>query len=82
MYNFNRGTYGTNYHPSEKQTKAQALIEFLKAMDFVEAVTSGFTIPKPKTQVDEDDFFALKGLWVGRNISLESIRQKAWPSNS
>ncbi len=66
----------------KNKRKAQALIELLQAMDFVEAVTSGFTIPKPKTQVDEEDFFALKGLWAGRNVSLESIRQKAWPSNS
>jgi hypothetical protein len=62
----------------KSKQKAKALIEFLQAMDFVEAVTSGFTIPKPKTQVDEEDFFALKGLWVGRDISLESIHQKAW----
>ena len=62
----------------KNKRKARALIEILKAMDFVEAVTSGFAIPKPKTQVDEEDFFALKGLWAGRNISLESIRQKAW----
>ena len=62
----------------KSKQKAKALIEFLKAMDFIEAVTaSGFTIPKPKSQVNEDDFFALKGLWVGRDISLESIRQKA-----
>ncbi len=66
----------------KNKRKAQALIEFLQAMDFVEAVTSGFNIPKPKSQVDEEDFFALKGIWAGRNISLESIRQKAWLSNS
>ena len=62
----------------KNKRKAQALIEFLQAMDFVEAVTSGFNIPKPKSQIDEEDFFALKGLWAGRDISLESIRQKAW----
>lgn len=65
----------------KNKRKARALIEFLKAMDFVEAVTSGFTIPKPKGQVDEEDFFALKGLWAGRSISLESLRQKAWRTN-
>ena len=25
------------------------------------------------------DFFSLAGLWANREISLESIRQKAWP---
>ena len=63
----------------KNKRKAQALLDFLKAMDFIEDVTaSGFTISKPKSKVDETDFFALKGLWAGRDISLESIRQKAW----
>lgn len=62
----------------KNKRKAQALIEFLQAMDFVEAVTSGFVIPKPQSIENEADFFALKGLWAGRDISIESIRQKAW----
>ena len=63
----------------KNKRKAQALLDFLKALDFIEDVTaSGFSISKPKSQVGEDDFFALKGLWAGRDISLESIRQKAW----
>ena len=63
----------------KNKRKAQALLDFLKAMDFIEDVTaSGFAIPKSKSKVDETDFFALKGLWAGRDISLESIRQKAW----
>lgn len=67
----------------KNKRKAQALLDFLKAMDFIEDVTaSGFAIPKPKNKIEEDAFFALKGLWAGRNISLESIRQKAWPARS
>lgn len=27
---------------------------------------------------NEDDFFAMAGLWENRNITLESIRQEAW----
>jgi hypothetical protein len=67
----------------KNKRKAKALIDFLKVMDFVEDVTaSGLSIPKPQGQADESDFFALKGLWAGRDISLESIRQKAWPSRA
>jgi hypothetical protein len=67
----------------KNKRKAKALIDFLKAMELVEDVTaSGLAIPKPKSQVGESDFFALKGMWAGRNISLESIRQKAWPSRA
>ncbi len=67
----------------KSKRKAQALIDFLKAMDFIEDVTaSGLPVSKPKGKEDEDDFFALKGLWAGRKITLESIRQKAWPARS
>ena len=63
----------------KNKRKAQALLDFLKALDFIEDVTaSGFSIPKSKSKEDGTDFFALKGLWAGRNISLESTRQKAW----
>lgn len=67
----------------KNKRKAQALIDFLTAMDFIEDVTaSGLPISKPQDTANEEDFFALKGLWAGRNISLESIRQKAWPSRA
>ena len=59
--------------------KAQALINFLKALDFIEEVTSKETSSPPKGKENEKDFFALAGLWSGRDITLDSIRQKAWP---
>lgn len=63
--------------------KAKALMDFLQTLDFVEAVKSSnvFTAKKSK-QAKESDFFALAGLWAGREISLDSIRQKAWPERS
>lgn len=63
--------------------KAQALMDFLQTLDFVEAVKSSnvFTAKKSK-QAKESDFFVLAGLWAGREISLDSIRQKAWPERS
>ena len=60
--------------------KARTLVDFLKTLDFVEKVSSS-DLPNldddKKTQ--EDDFFALAGLWAERDVSLKSIREKAWP---
>lgn len=63
--------------------KAQALVDFLQTLDFVEAVKSPniFTAKKSR-RAKESNFFALAGLWAGRDISLDSIRQKAWPERS
>jgi len=61
---------------------AKILVDLLKSLKFVDSVKTG--APKdvkampPKTQ-KKTDFFSLAGLWADREISLESIRQKAWP---
>jgi hypothetical protein len=60
--------------------KAQALANFLQTLDFVETVTgSAAGIAKKSQQAKKGDFFPLAGIWSGRETSLESIRQKAWP---
>ncbi len=52
------------------------------ALDFVETVkpreTADVTI-NPTLPEEPLDFFSLVGLWSDREVSLESIRQKAWP---
>ena len=58
--------------------KAKSLLTFLKTLEFVESVAST-DMPAEKGQGEEADFFALAGLWSGRDISLQSIREKAWP---
>ncbi|MCK6627334.1 MAG: hypothetical protein L6R45_19425 [Anaerolineae bacterium] len=64
--------------------KAQMLSELLMALDFVEAVnTASEEIEPVSTSTGEvSDFFALAGLWEGREITLNSIRQRAWPRQS
>jgi hypothetical protein len=64
--------------------KAQTLIEFLKSLDFVERITD-----KELPDVNESDmtnqekeFFAMAGLWEGRDISVKTIREQAWPYHS
>jgi hypothetical protein len=62
--------------------KAKILLELLAALDFVESVEMSETeeVKVSSTEPEESsDFFSLAGLWQDRSISLESLRQKAWP---
>lgn len=62
--------------------KAKALINFLRTLDFIEKITSS---DLPMTESDEKeqdlDFFALAGIWAKRDITLDSLRQSAWPEH-
>ena len=61
--------------------KAQTLLDFLKSLDFVESITEKDLSDTEESKVDdgEGEFFALAGLWAGRDISLKTIREQAWP---
>jgi hypothetical protein len=62
--------------------KAKALYELLTALDFVDSVqTSETEAAKTDSTAHEDqfDFFSLAGLWQERQVTQDSIRQKAWP---
>ena len=62
------------------QHKAVMLFELLGALDFVEAVEVEPASATDSTNgVQGDDFFALAGLWAGRDVDLASIRAQAWP---
>jgi hypothetical protein len=60
--------------------KAQTLIDFLKSLDFIEAIieTESSSVIASDTS-NEKEFFAMAGLWEGRDISLNTIREQAWP---
>jgi hypothetical protein len=62
--------------------KAQTLIEFLKSLDFVETVSEKELPDESDTVNQENEFFAMAGLWEGRDISLKTIREQAWPYRS
>ena len=64
----------------KNRQKARALINFLKALDFIEEVTTQDISVQPKGKGNDKEFFALAGLWAGRDMTLDSIRQKAWPA--
>jgi hypothetical protein len=62
--------------------KAKMLLEFLAALDFVDSMKQSETAEAeagPTAQEVSLDFFSLAGLWKDRDISLDSLRQKAWP---
>lgn len=61
--------------------KAQTLLDFLRSLDFVESITEKdlSDVEESKVADGEKEFFALAGLWAGRDISLKTIREQAWP---
>ena len=63
--------------------KAQTLLDFLKSLDFIESISEkNVPTESPATAANEKEFFALAGLWTGRNISLKTLREQAWPYRS
>ena len=63
--------------------KAQTLLDFLKSLDFIESVTErNISIDAPVSAANEKEFFALAGLWTGRDVSLKTLREQAWPYRS
>jgi hypothetical protein len=60
--------------------KAQTLLDFLKSLDFIESVTEkDLSVEKTSSMGGESDFFSMAGFWAGRDISLKTIREQAWP---
>ena len=62
--------------------KANILLNFLKTLDYVESVSSS-TLPEKQenSETNEAEFFALAGLWAGRDITQKSLRNQAWPGS-
>jgi hypothetical protein len=61
------------------RTKAQTLIDFLRTLDFVETISEKELSDESRSVNEETEFFGMAGLWEGRDISLKTIREKAWP---
>ena len=60
--------------------KEQTLLDFLESLDYIESVSEkDLPAEKASNENVEKDFFALAGLWAGRDISIQSIREQAWP---
>ena len=65
----------------DNDDRAKALFDFLRSLDFVEMTVTSERESKTRV-VDDEAFFALAGIWEGRDISLETIRRKAWSEQS
>jgi len=63
--------------------KANVLLNFLKTLDYVESVSSS-TLPEKQenSKTNEAEFFALAGLWAGRDITQGSLRNHALPGRA
>lgn len=61
---------------------AALMMEVLAALTFVRTVKA---IPAPLSGAEEaavsGDFFSLTGIWEGRDVSKECLRQRAWPEH-
>jgi hypothetical protein len=57
--------------------KAKLLFDFLRSLDFVELTETNEQ--ESDDQVSDEAFFALAGIWEGRDVTLDTIRHKAWP---
>jgi hypothetical protein len=56
--------------------KAEMLLKIISALDFVKSVE---VVEDHNNIADsQQDFFDLSGIWEGRDITTESIRQQAW----
>ncbi|MBK7896586.1 MAG: hypothetical protein WAS33_29355 [Candidatus Promineifilaceae bacterium] len=63
--------------------KAKALYDLLRALDFVDSIATDSRTENADEQIQEDEaFFSVAGIWSDRDISQESLRQKAWPHRS
>ena len=63
----------------EKKTKL--LLQLLRQLDFVDSVKKVRQVESEHIDEanDNNDFFALAGIWSDREISIDTIRQQAWP---
>ncbi len=59
--------------------KADTLFKFLKTLDYVDNVVHANLPQVDESEKADADFFSLAGIWVGRDISQESLRKQAWP---
>lgn len=67
----------------KNKKKAQALLDFLKSLDFIEDINfTNLSVNNSAAQMGEKDFFALAGIWSERDVTLDSIRSTAWPARS
>jgi hypothetical protein len=61
---------------AHNKEKARILAELLATMDFIDSVEIHSDRGEAAVTEADSDFFALAGLWKGREITQESIRYR------
>jgi len=64
------------------KNKVQLLTDLLQALDFVSSVRVAHKKNGKRVgakQKDPTDFFAFAGLWADRDVTITTLRNKAWP---
>ena len=59
----------------KNEEKGKFLLEFLKQVEFIDIKELSH---KKTEKKEKNSFRELFGIWKDRNISLETIRKKAW----
>ena len=60
----------------KNELKGKFLLDFLKQIEFVEIEEEQSNIEDKSS--DKESFRDLFGIWKNRDITIETIRQKAW----
>jgi hypothetical protein len=60
----------------KNEVKGKFLLDFLKQIEFVEIEEEQSNIEDKSS--DKESFRDLFGIWKNRDITIETIRQKAW----
>ncbi|MBD3307405.1 hypothetical protein GF339_13290 [candidate division KSB3 bacterium] len=67
----------------QDQEKADLLYQLLDALDFVTCISTEDIHEEKPRQLDMEthsqEFFSYAGLWAEHDVTITSIRQKAWP---
>ncbi len=65
----------------QNKKKAKMLSELLAFLDFITSIKTSEDLADSQQMslVSKNDFFSFAGLWADRDISIDNIRQKAWP---
>lgn len=59
--------------------KLATFLAFVQDLEYVEILKSETSAESDDALNTSDDFFDLAGMWEGKDINAEDLRQKAWP---
>ncbi len=61
----------------KSKSKLQRFLAFINDLDYIEVIDTKSVSQDPPD--NGSDFFAIKGMWEGRDVTAEQLRAKAWP---